>query len=399
MKLNKLAAVNPRRTSLGDDVEITFVPMASVSDSGHLMTPETRVYKDVKKGFTYFIENDILIAKITPCFENGKRFLAQNLMNEHGVGSTEFHVIRPNQNSNNRFIFYYLSLEHVNSRGRDFMSGSGGQQRVPADFYIQLGTPVPTLPEQQKIADCLSSLDDLIAVESEKLETLKVHKKGLMQELFPREDETVPRLRFPEFEGSGEWEVKRLGELLVKPPDYGVNAPSVPFSSKLPAYLRITDIDVEGNLRKNERTSVDLEVTSQNVLKTGDIVVARTGASVGKSYQYKPTDGQLVFAGFLIRLSPDPKKLDSTFIANYMTSRQYWSWVSVTSVRSGQPGINAAEYSSFAMPLPLSLSEQQKIASVLSSLDDRITAQSERIEALKNHKKGLMQRLFPVMEG
>lgn len=293
--------------------------------------------------------------------------------------------------------FIYFALDHVKQLLEDLGSGNTFKELSKKDLS-SFSIPFPSLPEQQKIADCLSSLDDLIAAEAEKLETLKVHKKGLMQELFPREGETTPRIRFPEFEGSGVWEVKRLGEILVKTPDYGVNAPAIPFSTKHPSYIRITDIDVDGNLLNN-RVSVNITPTDQNILKAGDIVVARTGASVGKSYQYRPIDGILVFAGFLIRLAPDPDQLNSTFLANYLMSNQYWLWVSVTSVRSGQPGINAKEYSSLAVPLPPSLFEQQKIANVFSSMDDRITAQAERIETLKAHKKGLMQQLFPVMEG
>src|SRR5690606_22677128 len=100
--------------------------------------------------------------------------------------------------------------------------------------------------EQEKIADCLTSLDELIATQGRKVEALKAHKKGLMQQLFPREGETLPHLRFPEFRDAEEWSVKPLGDLLSGKPEYGVNAAAVPFSDSLPAYLRITDIDDHG---------------------------------------------------------------------------------------------------------------------------------------------------------
>ena len=248
--------------------------------------------------------------------------------------------------------------------------------------------------EQQKIADCLSSLDDLITLEAQKLDSLKAHKKGLMQQLFPREGETQPRFRFPEFKNAGEWGDAPLGELLMSSPDYGVNAAAVPFSEQLPKYLRITDISEDGRYLPEKQVSVDLEATDGNYLEEGDIVLARTGASVGKSYQCRKEDGRLVFAGFLIRVKPHPKKLVSTYLANYLTSGQFWKWVAVTSTRSGQPGINSTEYSSLTIPLP-SLPEQQRIASCLTSLDDLITAQTQKLEALKTHKKGLMQQLFP----
>ena len=206
----------------------------------------------------------------------------------------------------------------------------------------------------------------------------------------------VPRLRFPEFRDAGEWESALLGKLLIGSPDYGVNAAAVPFADNLPKYLRITDISEDGQYLPDKQVSVDLNATDQNYLDEGDIVLARTGASVGKSYRYRKEDGKLVFAGFLIRVKPDPMLLISTYLANFLTTDHFWKWVAVTSARSGQPGINSTEYSSLAIPLPPNFPEQQKIADCLSSLDELIAAQSQKLAALKDHKKGLMQQLFPA---
>ena len=256
--------------------------------------------------------------------------------------------------------------------------------------------PYPAQPEQKKIADCLSSLDELIAALACKVDALKTHKKGLMQQLFPIEGETQPRLRFPEFRDAGEWHDAQMGTLLMSSPDYGVNAAAVPFSENLPKYLRITDISEDGRYLPEKQVSVDFEATDGNYLDDGDIVLARTGASVGKSYQYRKQDGKLVFAGFLIRVKPHPKKVVSTYLANYLTSGHFWKWVAVTSARSGQPGINSTEYSSLTIPLPPTLSEQQSIASCLSGLDTLITTATQELQTLKTHKKGLMQQLFPL---
>lgn len=208
--------------------------------------------------------------------------------------------------------------------------------------------------------------------------------------------ELVPKLRFPEFREAEGWEAAPLGELLMNSPDYGVNAAAVPFSERLPKYLRITDISDDGTYLSDKKVSVDLEPTDKNYLEEGDIALARTGASVGKSYRYRKEDGRFVFAGFLIRVKPDKTKLVSAYLANFLTTAQYWDWVAVTSARSGQPGINSTEYSSLAIPLPPDdLAEQQKIADCLSSVDELISAQVRKLDALKTHKKGLMQKLFP----
>lgn len=314
------------------------------------------------------------------------------------IGVGQFHatehavVVTPKNGIKGDWLFYLLDLLNLNR----FATGQA-QPGLSVDVLEKLPIAIPNQePEQQKIAECLSSVDELIAAQARKLDALKTHKKGLMQQLFPREGETQPRLRFPEFQNAGEWESTPLGQLLVGSPDYGVNAAAVPFSERLPKYLRITDISEDGTYLCDKMVSVDIEPTAGNYLDEGDIALARTGASVGKSYRYRNEDGRLVFAGFLIRIKPAKKKLVSAYLANFLTTGLYWEWVAVTSARSGQPGINSTEYSSLSIPLPPGdLAEQQRIAACLTSLDDLIAAQTQKLDALKTHKKGLMQQLFP----
>ena len=294
-----------------------------------------------------------------------------------------------------RFVFHSLDFLQ-DALAKKAVKSTVLSLRLPIVENFEIGCP--TLAEQQKIAECLSSVDELIAAQARKVDALKTHKKGLMQQLFPREGETQPHLRFPEFQNAGEWSDAPMGTLLISIPGYGVNAAAVPFFERLPKYLRITDISEDGRYLPEKQVSVDLEATDGNYLDEGDIVLTRTGASVGKSYQYRKEDGRLVFAGFLIRVKPDPKKLVSTYLANFLTTGRFWRWVAVTSARSGQPGINSTEYSSLTVPLPPSLPEQQRIASCLSSLDALITAETQQHEALKTHKRGLMQQLFPSPE-
>ncbi|MDF4623651.1 restriction endonuclease subunit S [Vibrio parahaemolyticus] len=205
----------------------------------------------------------------------------------------------------------------------------------------------------------------------------------------------VPELRFPEFLNGGSWENKLLGECLLGKPEYGINAPAVPYSHELPTYLRITDILENGQISQDNKVSVERDVIAKNYLDVGDIVLARTGASVGKSYKYREKDGKLVFAGFLIRIKPDERKLNSELLFQYLFTDQYWKWVSVNSARSGQPGINGNEYSLLSIPVPTQIEEQQKVADCLSSMDDLIAENAKKLDLLKLHKKGLMQKLFP----
>jgi len=205
----------------------------------------------------------------------------------------------------------------------------------------------------------------------------------------------VPLLRFPTFRQDGEWGNVKLGDYLLQTPDYGLNAPAVPYSESLPTYLRITDITDSGKFDKSHLASVNAVITPENSLQEGDLVVARTGASVGKVYKYRKEDGLLVFAGFLIRLRPNPNRCNSEYLFQYMLSPTYKRWVDITSTRSGQPGINSTEYASLTVPFPQKLLEQQKIADCLSSIDLYISSINEKVGQLKAHKTSLLQKLFP----
>lgn len=187
--ISQFAQVNPRREVRPDEVEVSFVPMNAVSENGFLAVQQTRKYGSVKKGFTAFRDCDVILAKITPCFENGKAALVRALKNGVGFGSTEFHVIRAQKSCLPEFVFAQLYSDQFRSLGKASMTGTGGHQRVPASFVENYVICVPGLPEQQRIADCLTSLDDLIAAQTKKLDALKAHKKGLMQLLFPSPEE------------------------------------------------------------------------------------------------------------------------------------------------------------------------------------------------------------------
>lgn len=190
-----------------------------------------------------------------------------------------------------------------------------------------------------------------------------------------------------------EWDVKRLELLCSNKGDYGINAPAVIYSKDLPTYLRITDIDDDGKFITVNKTSVNSSNSKNFHLQEGDIVFARTGATVGKTYLYNPNDGDLVFAGFLIRFSLDKQKIIPYFLRAYTNTTIYWNWVKIISQRSGQPGINVAEYCSLQVPVP-PLTVQQKIVEILSVWDKAIEKQTQLIEKLELRKKGLMQQLL-----
>lgn len=162
-KLTDIAELNPTLgKKLPAEELVSFVPMASLSaESASVETTQDRPYAEVAKGFTPFLDGDVLVAKITPCFENGKIAQAR-LPRSHGFGSTEFHVVRARSGvTESRYLHHYLRLEEVRTNGQRRMTGSGGQRRVPSNFLADLAIPLPPLEEQRRIAAILDQAETL----------------------------------------------------------------------------------------------------------------------------------------------------------------------------------------------------------------------------------------------
>lgn len=196
-----------------------------------------------------------------------------------------------------------------------------------------------------------------------------------------------------------DWEVKRLGDCLLKNPDYGINAAAVEYDDTLPTYLRITDISENGKFIISNKTSVNNPLSDLYCLDDGDIVFARTGASVGKTYLYDVNDGRLVFAGFLIRIKANPKVLYYRYFIHLTQTNRYWSWVLANSMRSGQPGLNSDEYKAFQIAIPpIDTKEQTAIANALSDADGYIESLEKLIDKKQKIKQGAMQQILKPKE-
>ena len=200
----------------------------------------------------------------------------------------------------------------------------------------------------------------------------------------------VPTLRFPEF--TGEWEETILGKCVTQPLDYGMNAAAIAYDGEN-KYIRITDIDEQSSQYiSDDPVSPASQLLDKYIVEENDILFARTGASTGKSYLYKKKDGKLYFAGFLIR-AKIKTEYNSAFIFAQTKTAQYYKWVEFMSIRSGQPGINSQEYASYRFLIPQK-EEQDKIATLFSLLNQRISTQSKIIERFESLIKGLSESLF-----
>ena len=184
--LGECCFLNPKRDkNVSDDVEVSFVPMPAVSETGIIDCSNIKYYADVKKGFTYFIENDVLFAKITPCMENGKGAIAQGLSNGIGVGSTEFHVLRPIENISNSYWLYVITkFDAFRKAARMVMTGTGGQLRVPIGFLAEYPISLPPI-ELQNTFELIVRQSDKSKFEIKKaIENISNLMKSLMQQDF-----------------------------------------------------------------------------------------------------------------------------------------------------------------------------------------------------------------------
>jgi len=179
-----LCLVNPQKNKVPNNFFVSFLAMADVSDNAKIIGGSEVPFEKVSSGFTSFIEGDILVAKITPCFENGKGAFAAGLKNGVGYGSTEFHVLRPKEGVSGRLIYHLTTSTKFRNAGRAVMIGSAGQQRVQRQFFERYFFPFPKeKKEQERICEILDSQDGLIEKEQSKLGKYQGIKTALMQDL------------------------------------------------------------------------------------------------------------------------------------------------------------------------------------------------------------------------
>ena len=385
--LKAAAHINPANGGLPES--FVYIDLESV-DAGVLNAKERISRIDAPSRAQRLVERgDIIYQVVRPYQRNN--LLCEFDDYEHYVASTGYALLRAK--GSNRFLYQCIHTDSFVGRIIAKCTGSNYPAINSSDLAeIQLPIP-PTFPEQQKIAECLSSVDELMAAQARKVDALKTHKKGLMQQLFPREGETQPRLRFPEFQNAGEWEKRKISDVLVKKAE--------------PATLDINDLYQEIGIRSHGKGLFHK--------------VPVTGKSIGTKRVFHVVPNALVinivFAwelalavtthdemGFIAShrfpmFVPRDNRCEVNFI-----QRQFLTPVGKELLKIASPGgagrnrtLSQYEFENLEVALP-STPEQQRIALCLTSLDDLIAAQTQKLEALKTHKKGLMQQLFPSLE-
>ena len=310
-----------------------------------------------------------------------------------GVMSPLYTVFKFKDDRNDFYEHFFKTTGwHTYMRQASSTGARHDRMAISSDDFMALPLPVPSPDEQQKIAECLSSVDELMAAQARKVDALKTHKKGLMQQLFPTEGETQPRLRFPEFQNAGEWEKMKIGDMLVET--------QRPIELSDDAEFRLVTVKRRygGLISRGIMKGREILVKSQFVVRAGDFLISkRQIVHNACGLVTQELDGSVVSNEYSV-LTPKPG-----------CSIEYFSWFAM------QPAVSASfmncsvgiviEKMLFKLPAWLkheflfpTLPEQHRIASYLSSLDALITLETQKLEALKTHKKGLMQQLFPSPE-
>lgn len=268
-----------------------------------------------------------------------------------------------------KFIYYVFQnidwLKH---------NEAGGVPSLSKTNIYKIGTLIPKPQEQQKIAAFLSSLDEVIAVHRQKLDLLKDHKKGLMQNLFPQEGEKAPKYRFPEFEEDGEWEEKKLGAICKMRAGQFVSASEIKDQFTVDTYPCYGGNGLRGYTNSFTHTGTYPLIGRQGAL-CGNVTLAE-----GK---FHATEHAVVVT---------PERCTNTiwlfYVLELLNLNQY-------ATGQAQPGLSVSNLEQVKLKVPESMEEQKKLGCCLSSLDALIKEQTAKIEQLKLHKKGLMQGLFP----
>ena len=278
VKLGDVCEVNPRRPSAlnaAEDKPTTFVPMTCVDENSRgISRLENRPFAQVSKGYTYFEENDVIYAKITPCMENGKHAIARGLQDGFGFGSTEFHVIRVGNESISDWIHQYITLPSKLREAKAHFKGTAGQKRVPKEFLHSLPIPLPPLEEQKRIAGILNKAEEI---------------KKLREEADKKTEELIPAIFHEMFGDTGRnpknWNVETIGNLSEK-----VGSGITPKGGKSvyvddgPLFIRSQNVQMNQlDLSDVARIPWDIhESMSSTKVFPGDVLLNITGASIGR---------------------------------------------------------------------------------------------------------------------
>lgn len=371
--MGEVAQINPRAPKLAPDVEVAFVGMSDLDPERALTRSNwIRPFQEVSKGYTVFADGDILVAKITPCFENNKIGKAQ-LQRKIGVGSTEFHVLRAGPNVNDSYLLHFLRQERIRRQGEIRMTGSAGQRRVPTAFLQSLPIPLPPLDQQRRIAAILDHADALRTKRRQTLAKLENLAHAIFIDTFGSDEEQ-----------SGAWPKATLGELITDGPQNGLYKPSTEYGDGVPI-VRIDSFQDGAPIAidRLKRVKVSDTETQAFTLDARDILINRVNAisHLGKSTIVSGLTETTIFESNMMRIRVNTRRALPEYIRAFLGTASAKRQIRTAAKDAvNQSSINQRDVKQFVLPVPPIKLQQTYLERIQSSSHVGNVAESQLSE-------------------
>lgn len=382
--------INPKlskRHGIQDDDQVSFVPMAAVDEkSGSIKAREVRRFADVRKGYTAFADGDVLFAKITPCMENGKAALAQDLVGGRGFGSTEFHVLRSKERVLPEWIYYFVRRKPFRDEAKRNFTGTGGQQRVPASFMASARLAVPPLEDQSRLVDILSRAEGIVR---------------LRREAQQKAAELIPAIFIDMFGDPARnpkgWPVAPLNDVSEVISGVAKGRKLDPSETVELPYMRVANVK-DGHLDLTEVKTIEIKRSEVEKLRIepGDLLMTEGGDpdKLGRAALWNGEIDLCVHQNHVFKVRSDRTRLSPVYlrsIAGSAYGKAYF--LSVAKKTTGIASINKTQLSAFPVVLP-PLESQLAFSRNIESAESILRQQSEALIKATATFDALLARAF-----
>jgi type I restriction enzyme S subunit len=402
-RLRSICQINPSKSEVAQlpgNTAVSFLPMERIGEDGSLSLEETRTLEQVRQGYTYFQNDDVIVAKITPCFENGKGALCRGLLNGIGFGTTELHVLRALKQASPEYIAYLTKSHLFRDTGTAHMQGAAGQQRVPEDFIKDFRIGLPPLAEQRAIAAFLgcetAKLDGLTARKERLIAILQERRAALISHVVTRGLNPDTPLRDSGVEWIGKipahWELLQLRRVVAKFVDYrGATPEKTPSGIPLITARNIKNGVIDFTLSQEFISEADYDSWMvRGFPEKGDVLIT-TEAPLGESAQI--TDERIALAQRIILLKANKTRISNDYLKSYFAAQagtgELWS----RATGSTALGIKASHLKEILVTVP-PLSEQVAITSFIdhetAKIDALISTIRAGIEKIEEYRTALI---------
>ncbi len=389
-KLGDICEINPRLPrdhGLEDDSDVSFVPMAAVSEiSGTIESATLRRYAEVKKGYTSFSDGDVLFAKITPCMENGKAALAAGLAGGRGFGSTEFHVLRSRGSVLPEWIYYFVRRETFRREAKRNFTGTAGQQRVPTSFLEEALIPVPPLDEQRRIVDLLARAEGIVCLRREAQQKAAELIPAIFIDMFS--DPATNPQAWPRHPLSAVAEViSGVAKGRKLEPSEAVELP----------YMRVANVK-DGYLDLAEVKTIEIKRSEVEklLIRPGDLLMTEGGDpdKLGRAALWAGEIEACVHQNHVFKVRSDHARLSPAYLRTLAGSAYGKAYfLSVAKKTTGIASINKTQLSAFPVPLP-PLPLQKAFERRVQAVESILSQQADAAGKVRASFDALLSRAF-----